>query len=64
MTTTTYTREDAETYLLNVLDGNGEEVANFATDDILDRAYDLAGSWDMDQIETDAFREIVLDNAL
>lgn len=60
----TITRTDAETFLLNHLDGNGEEVANFDTDGILDRAYDLAGSWDMHQIERDAFGELVLDFAL
>lgn len=62
--TATITRTDAETFLLLALDASGEEVANFDTDGILDRARDLAGSWDMDQIEPDAFREIVLDHAL
>lgn len=62
--TGTITRTDAETYLLRELDACGEEVANFDTDGILDRARDLAGSWDMDQIEPDAFWEIVLDFAM
>lgn len=62
--TATITRTDAETFLLEALSNSGEEVANFDTDGILDRAHDLAGSWDMDRIEPDAFWEIVLDYAL
>lgn len=58
------TRTDAETFILRALSGNGEEVANYDTDGILDHARDLAGSWDMDQIENDAFWEIVKDHAL
>ena len=62
--TTTITRTNAETFLLAAIDACGEEVANYDTDGILDRARDLAGSWDMEQIEADAFWEIVLDFAL
>lgn len=64
MSAITYIREDAEDLIIREITCNGWNVANYNLDAILDRAHDLAGSWDMDQIEPDAFWEIVLDNAL
>lgn len=61
---TNATREDASDLITRAITCNGWSMADYDLDGILERARDMAGSWDMDQIEDLAFWEIIKNGAL
>jgi hypothetical protein len=59
----TTTQRDARQYVVAAIEASGiATAAEYDLDAICDALYDLAGGWDVTQIDHDAFWLIVADN--